>query len=215
MHDLFSVSFAIYLYIYLYFTTYKHSSSSPLFFYPSLPAFVASLLSEALCLPSKWICLKLAINKAKLNSMSVCLPWSASSAGGSCGPDSHGAPHAGNPLNLTNCCTNKLPLTTEKQKGTHANCVSVHKLNMTYDMLLMLPSFFLELVHVNNLVFKFIIIGIIKKIQPVHSIPLKSLCPGSLSTQTVHICMQDKVMTAVSWLWRGIKLKTCVFCHVC
>lgn len=74
-------------------------------------------------------CLQLGINQVKLNSMSVCLPWSVSSVWGSCGPDSHGAPHAGNPLNLTNSCTNKRPLTTKKHNGLHANFHSVH---MTY-----------------------------------------------------------------------------------
>lgn len=77
-------------------------------------------------------CLQLRINKAESNSTSVCLPRSVSAAGGSRGPDSHGAPDAGNPLNLTHSYTNKLPLTTEKHKETHANCLSVHKLYTSF-----------------------------------------------------------------------------------
>lgn len=116
--------------------TDKHSSSSPLHWSPPfLPLSVPICCFTVVCstlFALEINCLQLRINQVELNSMSVCLPWSVSSVWGSCGPDSHGAPHAGNPLNLTNSCTNKRPLTTKKHNGLHANFRSVHKLNMTY-----------------------------------------------------------------------------------
>lgn len=59
----------------------------------------------------------------------------------------------------------------------------------------MLPTFCLELFQVNNLPFKFIIIGIMK-IQPVHSNPMKSQCPGSVCTQTANRCSQHPLIFA-------------------
>lgn len=109
-------------------STYR-KTQLPFCLHPSRHLLLHCSLKHPVC-PIK--CLKLGINKVELSSMSVWLPWSVSTAGGSCGPDSHGAPHAGNPLDLTNCCTNKLPLTTEKHKGKHSDFLSVHKWNMTY-----------------------------------------------------------------------------------
>lgn len=84
--------------------TVKHSPSSPLHWCPpSLPPSASACICCSTVVWSTLFALKinglkLWINKVELSGVSVCLPWPVSSAGGRCGPDSHGAPHAGNPL---------------------------------------------------------------------------------------------------------------------
>ena len=53
---------------------------------------------------------------------------------GRCGAYSHGAPHAGNPLNLTNSCTDKTP--PDYQKTQRSACKHCLCSSITYDILL-------------------------------------------------------------------------------
>ncbi len=92
----------------------------------------ASVSVPAVSSTLKMNCLQQGTDRVRLNIMYLCPPWWFSSARSSCGPESHGALHTGNPLSLTNSCTNKLPLTTEKHKRSHASFLSAFELNMTY-----------------------------------------------------------------------------------